>query len=169
MVAGHPVWAHDPGHRLGVPYSNRAVASRFGGRVGGAGLSTAARGSFGSVRPPAGNQFAMRSAPSPAAGRQSFAQETRGFAGSYNRAAPAEGYRGAQSFAAPRAQNFAAPRAQNFAAPRAQQQTRPPQNMARSYSAPHASSPHGSSSHASSSHGGGGGHSSGGHSSGHKH
>jgi hypothetical protein len=28
------VWAHDPGHRLGVPYPNRAVASRFGGSAG---------------------------------------------------------------------------------------------------------------------------------------
>jgi hypothetical protein len=25
------VWVHDPGHRLGVPYANRAVAQRFGG------------------------------------------------------------------------------------------------------------------------------------------
>jgi hypothetical protein len=24
-------WAHDPGHRLGVPYANREVANRFGG------------------------------------------------------------------------------------------------------------------------------------------
>jgi Protein of unknown function (DUF3300) len=28
------VWAHDPGHRLGVPYPNRAVAGRFGGAAG---------------------------------------------------------------------------------------------------------------------------------------
>jgi hypothetical protein len=28
------VWAHDPAHRLGVPYANRAVANRFGGSVG---------------------------------------------------------------------------------------------------------------------------------------
>jgi hypothetical protein len=28
------VWAHDPVHRLGVPYSNRAVANRFGGSAG---------------------------------------------------------------------------------------------------------------------------------------
>jgi hypothetical protein len=34
------VWAHDPAHRMGVPYSNRAVASRFGGTAG-------ARGSAG--------------------------------------------------------------------------------------------------------------------------
>jgi Protein of unknown function (DUF3300) len=28
------VWAHDPGHRLGVPYPNRSVANRFGGQAG---------------------------------------------------------------------------------------------------------------------------------------
>src|SRR5580704_13234750 len=32
---GHSTWAHDPGHRLGVPYGNRAVADRFGGRTAG--------------------------------------------------------------------------------------------------------------------------------------
>jgi len=31
---GSNVWAHDPGHRLGVPYANRAVANRFGGAAG---------------------------------------------------------------------------------------------------------------------------------------
>jgi hypothetical protein len=31
---GGGVWAHDPGHRLGVPYPNRAVAGRFGGAAG---------------------------------------------------------------------------------------------------------------------------------------
>jgi hypothetical protein len=35
------VWAHNPGHRLGVPYPNRAVAGRFGGA---AGFRGAARG-----------------------------------------------------------------------------------------------------------------------------
>jgi len=30
-VRGMAAWAHNPAHRLGVPYSNRAVASRFGG------------------------------------------------------------------------------------------------------------------------------------------
>jgi Protein of unknown function (DUF3300) len=33
------VWAHDPGHRLGVPYPNRAVASRFGGGFGARGTA----------------------------------------------------------------------------------------------------------------------------------
>ena len=28
------VWAHNPEHRMGVPYSNRAVANRFGGAAG---------------------------------------------------------------------------------------------------------------------------------------
>jgi hypothetical protein len=28
---GGNMWAHDPGHRLGVPYANRGVAQRFGG------------------------------------------------------------------------------------------------------------------------------------------
>jgi hypothetical protein len=35
------VWAHNPAHRMGVPYPNRAVASRFGG---GAGFRGAERG-----------------------------------------------------------------------------------------------------------------------------
>jgi Protein of unknown function (DUF3300) len=33
------VWAHDPGHRLGVPYPNRAVAGRFGGGFGARGTA----------------------------------------------------------------------------------------------------------------------------------
>jgi hypothetical protein len=32
---GNSVWAHDPAHRLGSPYGNREVASRFAGRSGG--------------------------------------------------------------------------------------------------------------------------------------
>ncbi len=31
---GGGVWQHDPGHRMGVPYPNRAVANRFGGAGG---------------------------------------------------------------------------------------------------------------------------------------
>lgn len=33
--AAHVAWAHDPAHRLGVPYPNRAVAARFRGGFGG--------------------------------------------------------------------------------------------------------------------------------------
>ena len=47
---GRAVWAHDPGHRLGVPYANAAVASRYG-RGGGLNrrefnTGSAARGNF---------------------------------------------------------------------------------------------------------------------------
>jgi len=36
-------WAHDPGHRLGVPYANAAVANRFGAANGFAGSRLASR------------------------------------------------------------------------------------------------------------------------------
>jgi hypothetical protein len=39
-------WAHDPAHRMGVPYPNRAVAGRFGGSAGFRGTA-AFRGSEG--------------------------------------------------------------------------------------------------------------------------
>ena len=51
---GGGVWAHDPGHRLGVPYGNREVANRFGrgeggeGRLGG---RTEGFGRAGEARP----------------------------------------------------------------------------------------------------------------------
>ncbi len=55
---GYGVWAHDPGHRLGVAYPNRAVASRFGGYSGrGAGASRSFNGERGMS---ARNSFANR-------------------------------------------------------------------------------------------------------------
>jgi hypothetical protein len=41
---GSSAWAHDPGHRLGVPYANRNVAGRF---AGGASGSRSGAGAFG--------------------------------------------------------------------------------------------------------------------------
>jgi len=41
---GSNVWAHDPGHRLGVAYPNRAVANRFGGAAAGFRGNAAVRG-----------------------------------------------------------------------------------------------------------------------------
>jgi len=35
---GNSVWAHNPEHRLGVPYGNREVANRFGARAGAGGF-----------------------------------------------------------------------------------------------------------------------------------
>ncbi len=160
MVAGHPVWAHDPGHRMGVPYANREVASRFGGRVGGAAVSAAAGRNFarpqgaggqaqrsqagggawrsvggGGTRAPSasGNQFAARAAP----------QVNRGVgAGSYNRPGPSSssGLRPAQNSAARGGQAPARSQTPNRVQTpnRGQPQAQPRQNMARSYSAPSA-------------------------------
>ncbi|WP_321476668.1 DUF3300 domain-containing protein [uncultured Paludibaculum sp.] len=45
---GRAAWAHNPGHRWGVPYANRNVASRFdGGRMNGGSYSRAGRGGGG--------------------------------------------------------------------------------------------------------------------------
>jgi hypothetical protein len=50
---GRANWAHDPGHRLGVPYSNRAVSSRYRGASVGRGAapreSSLNRGNAGGV------------------------------------------------------------------------------------------------------------------------
>src|SRR5580704_4879979 len=51
---GGGVWAHDPGHRLGVPYGNREVANRFGRSEGGEGRlggRTEGFGRAGEARP----------------------------------------------------------------------------------------------------------------------
>jgi hypothetical protein len=64
------VWAHDPAHRLGVPYANRAVASRFGGAAGARGTA-GFRGSPAAAR--GGEAFRGGEA-----GARSFAPENRG-------------------------------------------------------------------------------------------
>jgi hypothetical protein len=51
---GGNVWAHDPGHRLGVPYANRAVANRFGGAAAGFRGNAAVRGGAEASRAGAG-------------------------------------------------------------------------------------------------------------------
>lgn len=45
--AARSVWVHDPGHRLGVPYPNHVVASRFGGGFHAANAGFASHGGFG--------------------------------------------------------------------------------------------------------------------------
>jgi hypothetical protein len=75
-MLGRSVWAHNPEHRLGVPYSNRAVASRFGrsGAFGGEADRFAAGRSAPSNREqmPAGQRF----------GNPGF--EQRGFTGNHS-------------------------------------------------------------------------------------
>ncbi len=114
---GRTAWAHDPGHRMGVSYPNRAVATRFhsnnfnGSRANGAGGwhrfgegGRAATNSYaGSYRQGSSN-YAAR-APAQAYRGYNAAQQYRP-APSYNR-----------SYAMPR-QSFSAPRGQSFSAPR---------------------------------------------------
>ena len=81
------VWAHNPEHRLGIPYSNPGVASRFGG--GARGFGRGPGGGFG------GGSRAVGTQPSPASPRGGVS----GFANSgqarsfENRSAPANGWR----------------------------------------------------------------------------
>jgi hypothetical protein len=51
---GSNVWAHDPAHRLGVAYPNRAVANRFGGANAGFRGNAAVRGGAEASRGGAG-------------------------------------------------------------------------------------------------------------------
>lgn len=162
-AGGRAAWAHDPGHRMGVPYPNRAVASRFNStRFNG---STSARTSGGWSRVgQSGAAQANRSASSSngwrSVGSGSQATSRYSSGSSANRAAPnargagaAPAYRGGSSYAAPRSsapQSYSAPR-QNYSAPR-QNYSAPRQ----SYSAPR-SSGGGSSSSGGRSSGGGGG------------
>ncbi len=70
------VWAHNPEHRMGVPYSNRAVASRFGGNFNArGGLGRAGAEHAGSANAARGNA---------AGGARSFAQSgNRGTSGNW--------------------------------------------------------------------------------------
>ena len=57
---GRTIWAHDPVHRLGIPYGNQQVAARFQG------LSMASRNSF---QPGIGSRAAVATYANRAAGR----------------------------------------------------------------------------------------------------
>ena len=75
------VWAHDPGHRLGVAYPNRAVAGRFQGAVGFRGNASGFRSTEGfrgspGFRAPAQGHFAQ-----PQPGRQSSGAGRSAFGG----------------------------------------------------------------------------------------
>ena len=101
---GRGMWAHDPGHRLGVPYSSQTVANRFGGNFGGRGAVAGNRfgGNFGGRGAVAGNRLGGQSfggARGNFANRGNFGamggQRGSAFAG--NRGAPLQG--NARSFA----------------------------------------------------------------------
>ena len=165
---GHSLWAHNPAHRMGVAYPNRAVASRFGStRFNG--------GNYGPSRSFARNARAY-------SGARSYGGESRGYSGSARSYAAPRSYGGGES------RGFAG-NARSYAAPRAGGAERFESNrqMSRSYSnsfanrysalrssgraqSQHLSAPraprgggHFSAPHSSGGHGGGHGHSGGSH------
>jgi len=140
---GRGLWAHDPGHRMGVPYPNQAVASRFNssrfngnGRKGGqtsavqsnrgsAGVGANGSGwrSFNSGNRAAANGSAgSNRQASPNYGRGYASQSYRAPAQSYSgynstasyRSAPSYNRSSVPAYSAPR--SYSAPR-QNFSAP----------------------------------------------------
>ncbi len=164
---GTAAWAHDPGHRLGVAYPNRAVAGRFGSPS----RMDAARGGYRSFSNNGSRGFENRGF------ENRGAVENRGFEnrGFENRAGSQNFNRGgaqnySRNFSAPQ-QHFSAP-SQHFSAP-SQHFSAPSQHFSapsQHFSAPkapsgggHFSAPKSSGGHS------GGGHSGGGHGGGSHH
>ncbi len=140
---GRAVWAHNPAHRLGVPYSHGFVAARYrGGDFGG--RTNSWRSGVASSGRPGGDGWH----------RPGFTSHEN-----YRGPAMASNFRGSAAFdRAP--QRFSAPRESHVAAQHFSNQH---------FSAPHTSAPHFSAPHGSSHSGGGhsgGGHAGGGHSGG---
>jgi hypothetical protein len=176
--AARSAWVHDPGHRLGVPYANRAVASRFNAGRSNAGFAnTRSYGAQSTARSFSGSQNAARSygggaygggtygaARSNDRGSQSYnrgGEASRGYGSygqSYNRGS--ESYnRGSQSYSRG---------AESFSSRAAAPNYKAPKNSGQHFSNPSRGSSHFSAPKApkGNSHSGGGGHSSGGHSGG---
>lgn len=123
---GRNVWAHDPGHRQGVPYPNRTVAGRFNGGA------SMARGSYGGrtgysqsfANQRSGAQSGYRSfSSSPAqSGRQgyrSFSNAAPQSRASVNRGFANPGQqRSYQSFRSAPQQSFRSAPRSNYSAPR---------------------------------------------------
>jgi len=178
---GPSFWAHNPAHRLGVPYSNGLVASRYHGTSAAAGFAHVSSASFahsgftgsartasdGWHRPGAGSSAFSPSSSSTSRGFQSGSRPAGSYDHSFasNSAGSARSYRG---YSNPMSQGMAsslrsaAPMARN-AIPRGYGST--PQH----FSTPRVSSPPRSSTHFSAPHfsapkRSGGGHSGGGHS-----
>lgn len=170
-------WSHVAAHRLGVPYSNRAVASRFGGSFsahGGLGAAGAAHGFANSAR---GNSFARGGSVehgNSVNGSRSFAQGNRaaggnwqhfGQSGAAGRAAQPSA-RSGQSFSGSNAFRGGSSQAFHGAAPSAHSAPSGSFGGGRSFGGGNSFHGGGASSHASSGggfHGGGGGSHGGGH------
>jgi hypothetical protein len=173
---GRMAWAHDPGHRMGVPYSSRAVASRFNSNRfngdarfdGGSRFSTGARpnaSGFGGNRAAAGGYGGSYRSAAPNYGARSASQGYRSTGQSYGGYNSASSYRGATSYNhsfAPASSRSG----QNYSASRSSSAPR------QSFSAPRSSGggshfsgggSHFSGGHSGGGHASGGGHSGGGH------
>ena len=175
--AGHSAWMHDPSHRMGVAYSNRAVSSRYSGASMNRGsLAGSARTSGGQLNGSARQGASQincgsRSYQSPAQSYRSSPSNGRSSSPN-NYSAPRGGAASAsRSYAAP-SQSYSAPRSYSgqrsfggsgAAAPRSYSAPSQSYSVPRSSSAPRAS---GGGSGYSGGHSGGSPASSGGHSSG---
>ena len=151
FVGGHPIWAHDPVHRMGVPYANRAVATRFG-RGFGSRAAVASRNFAGRAEAPRAASGEVSRGVGSGGGRNGVAGESRGFAGG-SRAPVANGFAartapqsagrgyggqsyGGQSFGG---RSFAGNGSRGGTQAARPEASRQPQMMARNFSAPRAS------------------------------
>ena len=175
-AGGRALWAHDPGHRLGVAYPNRAVAAHF--------HSNNFPGSHFASNARAGSQFGGVNRGANAYGGHQFGSTNRpainGYSNSYGRggmnygARSSESYRGSSSgqsyrgYNSPQSysgrQSYSAPRSQNFSGAGRSYSFSAPHSSGGGFSAPHSSGGGFSGGHSgfSGGHAGGGGHSGGG-------
>ncbi len=172
---GRAVWAHNPAHRLGVPYSHGFVAARYrGGDFGGrssswrsgserAGGGDFARSGFASSARSGSDGWHRPGFTGSSAGayRSGFASNSGGSHENYRGSAMASNFRGSAAFdRAPQraaAEHFNFKNSSSSQRFSAQQKFSAPRGSSSHFSTPHYSAPHGSS-HS------GGGHSGGGHS-----
>jgi uncharacterized membrane protein YgcG len=175
---GTTAWAHDPGHRLGVGYSNAALNSRYGAASQASRISSVRAGNYqrfsqGSAangyRGSAATSNAYRGGTPGSAGQRFGTNGTSGYqhfqegrqsyqAPAQRNTAPAAG----QRYGTPSSgQRYSAPATQHYSAPAAQHYSAPAQHYSAPSSAGHSYGGGGSVSHGSSGggfHGGGGGH-----------
>ena len=103
-VGGRGIWAHDAGHRRGVPYSNSALMNRYGGASAGRGASRA--GQFGRQSYAAGqrssaqaggwNRFGQGGRSTPAYSGNSGYRASPSYRGGYGGSVPS--YRSSPSY-----------------------------------------------------------------------
>ncbi len=131
---GRVGWQHNPGHRMRIPYPNRAVARQFNSNRFSSGRSGGARMNSG--------QFTGSARGFTRSGNSGFRSGNRGYTGSGRQASPAygagvrsQGYRSAPSYNRSFGRSYSSPRSystprQSYSAPRSYSSPR------QSYSAP---------------------------------